>query len=297
MALDDLSTGGRENVQHLMAAHRFRLVVDTVTHQPVLDRLVQDADTVYHLAAVVGVQAVINSPIHTIETNIMGTAAVLRACSRLRRRLVLASTSEIYGKSERVPFSEEDDRLLGPTSRSRWSYSESKAVDEFLAYAYYKEAQLPVVIVRLFNTIGPRQSGRYGMVVPRMVGQALAGQPITVYGDGRQTRCFADVRDVVRGMVALSACPGAYGQAFNLGSTREITILDLARLIKSLLDSPSEIVLVPYAEAYDDGFEDTLRRVPDVSKVSAAIGWQSTTPLEETILNVASFLRCRPGNP
>ena len=293
--IDDLSTGRLENVQHLMAHPRFHLAIDTITNDMVMDRLVSACDIIYHLAAAVGVKLIVQSPVHTIETNIMGTAAIFRAAKRYRRPVLLTSTSEIYGKSESVPFAEDDDRLLGPTTRSRWCYSESKAVDEFLALAYWKEYGLPVVIVRLFNTIGPRQSGRYGMVVPRFVGQALAGEPLTVYGDGRQTRCFADVRDIVRGMVALAECPQAKGQVFNLGSDREIAIADLARLVISITGSKSGIVYLPYEQAYEAGFEDMQRRVPDVSKVAALIGWRATIPLEESIRAIADYMREAEG--
>jgi len=233
---------------------------------------------------------VVEAPVRTIETNVMGTAAVLRMAQRHGRQVVLASTSEVYGKTEQVPFREEDDRLLGPTTVTRWCYSESKALDEFLALAYSREHGLPVVIVRLFNTAGPRQSGRYGMVVPRLVGQALAGEPLTVYGDGSQTRCFADVRDIVRGMVALAACPQAQGQVFNLGSSREVTVNDLARLIIAVTGSQSTIVHVPLSQVYGPGFEEAYRRVPDVSKVKALIGWEAMTPLAETIARVAEAL-------
>jgi UDP-glucose 4-epimerase len=221
----------------------------------------------------------------------MGTSAVFRVANRYRRKVILTSTSEIYGKSNKVPFAEDDDRLLGPTTRSRWSYSTSKAVDEFLALAYWKERGLPTVIVRLFNTIGPRQTGRYGMVVPRFVGQALANKPITVYGDGTQSRCFADVREVVRGIQTLAECAAAEGQVFNLGSSREISISDLARLVISVTGSASEIVYVPYEQAYEAGFEDMLRRVPDTSKVTGLIGWTHQVPLEDTLRNVADHIR------
>jgi len=291
--IDDLSTGCLENIQHLMNNSRFRFAVDTITNEAVMDRMASECDIIYHLAAAVGVEMIIRSPIHTIETNIMGSAAVLQVANRYRRKVVLASTSEIYGKSDQVPFAEDDDRVLGPTIHSRWSYSTSKAVDEFLALAYSKERGLPVVIIRFFNTIGPRQTGRYGMVVPRFVAQALTGQPITVYGDGKQTRCFADVRDLVRGVVALAECPEAVGQVFNLGSTREVSIADLARLVVSLTDSSSEIIYIPYDQAYELGFEDMQRRVPDVSKVGALIGWGTTFTLETTILDVAKDLRAR----
>ena len=289
--IDDLSTGRLENVQHLQDNPRFHLAVDSITNEAVMDPLASECDIIYHLAAAVGVELIVRSPVHTIETNIMGTAAVLRVARRYQRKVLLASTSEIYGKSTKLPFAEDDDRVLGPTTRSRWSYSTSKATDEFLALAYHKEYGLPVVIVRLFNTIGPRQTGRYGMVVPRFVAQALAGEPLTVYGDGTQTRCFADVRDVVRGIVALTNHPEAEGQVFNLGSNREISIADLARLVIAITGSTSKIVYVPYEQAYEAGFEDMLRRVPDVSKVAGLIGWKAAIPLEDTIGAVADELR------
>ena len=289
--IDDLSTGRLENVQHLQDNPRFHLAVYSITNEAVMDPLASECDIIYHLAAAVGVELIVRSPVHTIETNIMGTAAVLRVARRYQRKVLLASTSEIYGKSTKLPFAEDDDRVLGPTTRSRWSYSTSKATDEFLALAYHKEYGLPVVIVRLFNTIGPRQTGRYGMVVPRFVAQALAGEPLTVYGDGTQTRCFADVRDVVRGIVALTNHPEAEGQVFNLGSNREISIADLARLVIAITGSTSKIVYVPYEQAYEAGFEDMLRRVPDVSKVAGLIGWKAAIPLEDTIGAVADELR------
>jgi UDP-glucose 4-epimerase len=288
---DDLSTGRLENVAHLRDNPRFHVAVGPITNEALMDRLASKCTIIYHLAAAVGVELVVRSPLQTIETNVMGTAAVLRVAGRYRCKVVLASTSEIYGKSNQVPFAEDDDRVLGPTTRSRWSYSTSKAVDEFLTLAYQRERGLPAVIVRLFNTIGPRQSGRYGMVVPRFVAQALAGQPLTVYGDGSQTRCFADVRDVVLGITALAQCPAAEGQVFNLGSSREITIADLARLVIAVTGSKSEIVRIPYDQAYEAGFEDTQRRVPDVSRVAALIGWQATIPLEESIRAVAEHLK------
>jgi UDP-glucose 4-epimerase len=292
-AIDDLSTGRVENVEHLRQDRRFHLVVDTITNEAALDPLVGSCDILYHLAAVVGVEMVVRSPIRTIETNVMGTAAVLRAANRYHCKTVLASTSEIYGKSDRLPYGEEDDRVLGPTTCSRWSYAASKAVDEFLALAHGKEHSLPVVIVRLFNTIGPRQTGRYGMVVPRFVAEALSGRPLTVHGDGRQTRCFADVRDVVRGMVALATCPQAEGHIYNLGSRREISIQELACLVLSLTGSSSEIVHIPYEQVYEAGFEDTQRRVPDVSRVQALTGWQTTIALEESILAVAAHIQAQ----
>jgi len=293
--IDDLSTGRLENIQHLTSNPRFHFAIDTIMNEVVMDRLASECEVIYHLAAAVGVELIVHSPVHTIETNIMGTAAVFRVANRYRRKVVLTSTSEIYGKSDKAPFAEDDDRVLGPTTRSRWSYSTSKAVDEFLALAYHKERGLPVVIVRLFNTIGPRQTGRYGMVVPRFVAQALGGRILTVYGDGKQTRCFADVRDIVRGIVALAECPQAEGQVFNLGSTCEIAIADLARLVLAITGSQSEIVYIPYDHAYESGFEDLQRRVPDISRVQQLIGWTPTIPLEESIRAVAEHLRENGG--
>ncbi len=290
-AIDDLSSGRLENLQACIGRPHFQLAIDTITNEVVMDRLASECDAIFHLAAAVGVEMIVRSPVHTIETNIMGAAAVFRVANRYRRKVLLTSTSEIYGKSDKLPFAEDDDRVLGPTTRSRWSYSTSKAVDEFLALAYHKERGLPVVIVRLFNTIGPRQTGRYGMVVPRFVAQALAGEPLTVYGDGSQTRCFADVRDVVRAIVALAECPQANGQIFNLGSTREVRIADLARTVIALTGSRSEIQYVPYERAYEAGFEDMQRRAPDTRRVEALIGWRATTPLEDSIRAVAEELR------
>jgi len=305
--IDDLSTGRFQNIEHLTKNPRFHFAIESVTNPVVMDRLVSQSDVVYHLAAAVGVQLIVKSPVHTLETNILGTQAVLSAASRYRCKVFLASTSEIYGKSEKVPFREDDDRVLGPTSRSRWSYSTSKAVDEFLAFAYWKERGLPTVIGRLFNTIGPRQTGRYGMVVPRFVGQALRGEPITVYGDGQQTRCFCDVQDVVRAIRMLMEHPGAVGEAFNIGSTDEITILALAQkvlhLVEAFKDStgratpgvkPAGIVFIPYEKAYEAGFEDMQRRVPDISKLRRLTGWEPQVPLEDTLRNIIQEYQNRP---
>ncbi|MGQ9668176.1 MAG: NAD-dependent epimerase/dehydratase family protein, partial [Anaerolineae bacterium] len=248
--IDDLSTGRFENIAHLAGHPSFRFAIETITNETVMDRLVSECDVIFHLAAAVGVQLVVSRPVQVIETNVYGSAMVLRLANRYRCKVLLASTSEVYGKGLQVPFREEDDRLLGPTTRSRWSYACSKAMDEFLALAYHKQYNLPMVIFRLFNIIGPRQTGRYGMVVPRFVRQALRGDPITVYGDGRQTRCFLDVRDAVRAITGLAEAPSAVGQVFNVGSTEEISILGLAQRVKALTGSPSEIVFIPYAQAY-----------------------------------------------
>ena len=289
--VDDLSTGRFENVEPLTRNPRCQAVVETITNETVMDRLVSECDILYHLAAAVGVELIVKSPVNTIETNVMGTEIVLRTARRYRKKVLIASTSEIYGKSEGTPYREDDDRLLGPTTRSRWSYSTSKALDEFLALAYHKEMGLPVVIFRLFNTVGPRQRGRYGMVVPRFVRQAMANERITVYGDGQQSRCFCNVRDAVRAVVGLTEAPAAEGEVFNVGSTAEISIIDLARRIKQKTASTSEIVLVPYEEATAPGFEDMRRRVPDISKIQRMIGWQPTINLDQTLDQIIAHFR------
>jgi UDP-glucose 4-epimerase len=260
-----------------------------------MDRLVSECGIVYHLAAAVGVELIVRDPIHTIETNVLGTSAVLRIANRYRRKVILASSSEIYGKSNDAPFREDGDRVMGPTTRSRWAYANSKAMDEFLALAYHKQRGLPVVICRFFNTIGPRQTGRYGMVVPRFVRQALAGEPLTVYGTGQQSRCFADVADVVWAVQRLASHPDAEGQVFNLGSTHEITILELARRVIALTGSRSEIVLLPYEEAYEPGFEDMQRRVPDISRAAALIGYRPRRTLDETLNRIIAHFRAQTG--
>ncbi len=262
----------------------------------VLDRLVSECDVIFHMAAAVGVRLIIQEPVHTIETNVMGTETVLKTALRYRARVLVASTSEVYGKSGKVPFNEDDDVVLGPTSRHRWAYAASKMVDEFLALAYHHERGLPVTIFRLFNTVGPRQTGRYGMVIPRLVQQALRGELLTVYGDGSQSRCFCNVADSVRGIVGLADAPQALGQVFNIGSTDEITILELARRTLALVRGSDagwrdQITFIPYAEAYAAGFEDMQRRVPDTTKVREAIGWTPEIPLDETLRQVIAFYR------
>jgi len=296
--MDDLSTGRFDNIAHLVGQPAFHFAIDSITNDMVLDRLTSECDMVFHLAAAVGVELIVRQPVHTIETNVMGTEAVLRTAARYHARVLIASTSEVYGKGSRVPFSEDDDVLLGPTKKNRWAYAASKMVDEFLGLAYYHEKNLPVTIMRFFNTVGPRQTGRYGMVVPRLVGQTLAGQPLTVYGDGQQSRCFCDVADVVRAALALAARPDTAGEVFNVGGTKEITILNLARLILQVLSPQSpptvddpRIHFVPYADAYAPGFEDMRRRVPDTSKLHALTGWTPVVPLAETIQRVADALR------
>jgi UDP-glucose 4-epimerase len=291
--IDDLSTGLFENIEPLAENPNFRFAIETITNTAVMDRLVSECDIIYHLAAAVGVDLIVSRPIHVIETNVRGTDIVLQTARRYRKKVLIASTSEIYGKSNNAPFGEEDDRLLGATTKSRWSYSSSKALDEFLALAYHKEAGLPVVIFRLFNTVGPRQRGRYGMVIPRFVRWALAGEPIQVYGDGQQTRCFANVSDVVTAMIQLADCPEANGEVFNIGTQEEIAILDLARKVKERTGSKSEIVMVPYSEAYEAGFEDMLRRVPDIRKIKRAIGWEPQKTLDHTLDEIIASFRSR----
>jgi UDP-glucose 4-epimerase len=313
--IDNLSTGRFENIAHLTDHPRFRFAIDTITNEVVMDRLVSECDVIFHLAAAVGVELIVRDPVHVIETNILGTHAVLKVANRYRKKVLIASTSEIYGKNNHVPFREDHDRLLGPTTKARWSYSTSKAVDEFLGLAYHRQMGLPVVIFRLFNTVGPRQTGQYGMVVPRFVQQALRGKPLTVYGDGQQTRCFCDVEDAVRAIIGLAECPEAVGQVFNIGSTEEISFVDLARKVLALVDdaqtskgareqggggaeensplrpgtSVPRLKYVPYDQAYEAGFEDMRRRVPDISKIKATIGWEPQVPLEETLRRVIAY--------
>ena len=291
IVIDDLSTGQIANIEHLKGNPSFEYVIDSVMNRPLLAELVDRADGVFHLAAAVGVKLIIESPVRTIETNVRGTEIVLEAANKKKKPVLLTSTSEVYGKAGKIPFSEDDDLVLGSTTRGRWSYACTKALDEFLAIAYFHEMRLPVVVVRLFNTVGPRQTGRYGMVVPSFVRQALAGKPITVYGDGSQSRCFGYVGDVVRVLPALLADERARGQVFNVGSQEEVTILELARRVKDRLASPSPIVTVPYDEAYEAGFEDMQRRVPDISKVRALTGFEPTTRLDEIIDRVSEYCR------
>lgn len=291
VAIDDLSTGRAANIAHLRPLPHFQFVRETITNSLVLDRLTSEADVVVHLAAAVGVQLIVEDPVRTIRTNVMGTEGVLEAAHRYGCKVLIASTSEVYGKGVRVPFREDDDRLMGPTSRSRWAYAESKAVDEFLSLAYHHQFGLPVVVMRFFNTVGPRQTGRYGMVVPRFVRAALAGEPLEVYGDGTQSRCFADVADVVRAIVALAAEPRALGQVFNVGATEEITIRGLAERVLALTGSTSPVRLVPYDEAYAPGFEDMQRRVPSIDKLAALIGYAPAHSLDDTLRRVVAYER------
>ena len=288
--IDDLSTGSIDNIAHLKTNPRFHYTIDTVANEPLLAELIDRCDTVVHLAAAVGVKLIVEQPVRTIETNVHGTEVVLKIANKKKKLVLIASTSEVYGKSTIVPFQEDADLVLGPTSKHRWAYACSKMIDEFLALAYWKERKLPVIIVRLFNTVGPRQTGQYGMVVPNFVQQALAGQPITVFGDGTQSRSFTYVGDVVRAVVALINEPRATGEVFNIGNGREITISDLAARIKQMTGSQSPIVKIPYDQAYEAGFEDMPRRVPDISKIRALVGYEPTVELDEILTRViASF--------
>lgn len=291
VVIDDLSTGSIENISHMKGHAKFSYVLDTVMNRPLLIELVDQADVVFHLAAAVGVQLIVEQPVHTIETNIKTTEIVLELCARKGKPLLLTSTSEVYGKLGNHQFSEKDDLVLGPTSRSRWCYAASKIIDEFLAIAYFKEKKLPVVIVRLFNTIGPRQTGQYGMVVPRFVKQALLKRPITVYGDGKQRRSFTWVGDVVNAIITLIQHPKAYGEVFNIGNNKEISIYELAMLVKEIAKSESDIIFVPYEEAYEMGFEDMSRRLPDISKIQQLVGYKPTLDLPEILELIISHYR------
>mgnify|MGYP006278982901 CR=1 FL=1 len=289
--LDDLSTGKIENLDGVRGHENLEVTIEEIENEPLLRELIDRAEVVFHLAAAVGVKLIVEDPVRTIETNIYGTELLLKHCSTKGKKLVLASTSEVYGKGTKERFAEEDDLVFGPTTRSRWSYGCSKAIDEFLALAYNQSRGLPAVIVRFFNTVGPRQVGRYGMVVPRFVQQALEGGPITVYGDGRQVRCFAHVREVVESVCRLVDCPEADGQIYNVGSGEPVTIEGLARRVQQLVNPEAEITYTPYEEAYGPGFEDIRRRVPDVTKLRETIGFHPTAGLEEIIRDVRDHLR------
>jgi UDP-glucose 4-epimerase len=291
VVIDDLSTGSIENIAHLKSDKRFSYVIDTVTNEPLLAELIDRVDVVFHLAAAVGVKLIVEQPVHTIETNVHGTEVVLKHANKKKKLVFIASTSEVYGKSAAVPFREGADLVLGATVKHRWAYACSKLIDEFLALAYWKERKLPVVIVRLFNTVGPRQTGQYGMVLPTFVRQALAGQPITVFGDGQQSRSFTYVGDVVDALVKLAVEPKAVGEVFNIGATTEVTISELANRVKALTGSSSPIHLVPYDEAYEAGFEDMPRRVPDIAKICALIGYRPKLELDEIITSVVEHIR------
>jgi UDP-glucose 4-epimerase len=289
--LDNLSTGAMENIEHLKPHPGFRYVIDTVTNEPVLAELIDGADVVFHLAAAVGVKLIVEAPVHTIETNVHGTEVVLKHANKKKKLVVVASTSEVYGKSTDVPFREDTDLVMGPTTKHRWAYACSKAIDEFLALAYWKERKLPVIIVRFFNTVGPRQTGRYGMVIPNFVRQGLAGQPITVHGDGTQTRSFCYVGDVVEALQRLVAEPRAIGEVFNVGNTEEISIRALAEKVRDITGGRSEIVTIPYDQAYEAGFEDMPRRVPDLAKISHLIGYAPEVGLDEILARVVDHFQ------
>jgi UDP-glucose 4-epimerase len=291
--IDDLSTGSISNIQHLKIHPQFTYYIDSVHNTHLMAELVDLSDVVYHLAAAVGVRLIMDSPVRTIETNIRCTEIVLSLAETKRKRVLITSTSEVYGKKDQVPFREDDDLVLGPTNKSRWSYACSKAIDEFLAIAYWKERKVPTVVARLFNTVGPRQTGRYGMVIPNFVTQALTGADITVFGDGSQTRCFTHVDDAVNALVSIAAHPAANGEVYNVGGNHEITILELATRIKEMTGSKSKIVLVPYNKAYEEGFEDMVRRVPDTTKLNRLTGYQTTVSLEETLTSIIEDQRFR----
>jgi UDP-glucose 4-epimerase len=291
--LDDLSTGSIDNIEHLKRDPRFHFTLESVHNEPVLAEMIDRCDVVYHLAAAVGVKLIVESPVRTIETNVHGTEVVLKHANKKKKKVLITSTSEVYGKSADVPFHEDQDLVMGPTTKGRWSYACSKALDEFLAIAYWHEKKLPVVIVRLFNTVGPRQTGRYGMVIPSFIQQALTGEPITVYGDGNQSRAFGYVGDVVQAIANLAHHPAAVGQVFNIGNTQEITINELADLVKKITGSNSEIVHIPYDRAYEQGFEDMPRRVPDVSKIRQLIGYQPSVDLESILVKIITSMRER----
>lgn len=291
VALDDLSTGRLENIDHLIAQPGFDYQHGSVIDASLVAKLVDQCDATVHLAAAVGVRLIVERPVHAIETNVRGTEVVLGAAARARRMVVIVSTSEVYGKSERAPFAEDDDLVLGATVHSRWAYACSKALDEWLALAYAREQRVPVIVTRLFNTVGPRQTGRYGMVLPTFAAQAVRGEPLTVFGSGEQTRCFAHVKDVVEAIRRLADTPAALGQVFNIGSDREVAINRLAEMVREAAGSRSPIVHVPYAEAYGQGFEDMQRRVPDVRKLERTIGFRPTTSLEQIIADVVAEQR------
>ncbi len=287
--IDDLSTGSMDNIREARESRRFQYCIGTIFDKPLLAELIDDAEIVFHLAAAVGVLNIVESPVRTIETNVGGSELVLELAAKKKKRVLIASTSEVYGKSTKFPFSEEDDLVLGPTTKGRWSYACSKAIDEFLALAYHRERRLPVTIVRLFNTVGPRQTGRYGMVLPTFVQQALSGEPLTVFGNGEQSRCFTQVSDIVRGLVQCISCDAGVGQVFNLGNTQEVTMNALAGKVIRATGSTSRIKYLDYDEAYGVGFEDMQRRVPDISKAHQWFGYAPTQSLDDIIKSVVAY--------
>jgi UDP-glucose 4-epimerase len=295
--LDNLSTGSMENIRHLKASPQMQYHLDNIDNRQLVAELVDDADIIVHLAAAVGVKLIVESPVRTIETNVNGTQRILEAAAKKRKLVVTASTSEVYGKNTNVPFHEDADLVLGPTTKGRWSYAASKALDEFLALSYWKEKKLPVIVVRLFNTVGPRQTGRYGMVLPNFVKAALAHEPISVYGDGKQTRCFCDVRDTVEALIRLIDSQRAIGEVVNIGNTEEISIEALAHLVKDRTASASTVEFIPYDQAYEPGFEDMMRRVPSVDKLFSITGFRPQTSLNEIVDRVALYFREKAATP
>jgi len=293
--IDDLSTGTFENIHHLKSNQKFHYTIDSVHNHPVTAELVDQVDVVFHLAAAVGMKLIVESPVRTIETNVRGTEVVLNIANKKKKKVLVASTSEVYGLSTDVPFREDGNLVMGATTKGRWSYACSKAIDEFLALAYWRERKLPTIVVRLFNTVGPRQTGQYGMVIPTFVKQALAGRPLTVYGDGQQRRCFGYVGDVVGALIKLMDEPTAVGQVFNIGSNEEISILDLANRVKELTKSDSEIIFVPYDEAYEEGFEDMPRRIPDITKIKELVGFAPKMKLDGILQSVIDHQSGRPS--
>ena len=291
LVLDNLSTGSIDNIAHLKGREGFEYFIDTVNNEPLLAELIDRSDVVFHLAAAVGVKLIVEQPVYTIETNVHGTEVVLKHANKKKKLVVIASTSEVYGKSEDVPFREDSDLVMGPTPKHRWAYACSKAIDEFLALAYWKERKLPVIIVRFFNTVGPRQTGTYGMVIPNFVRQALAGEAITVFGDGKQTRSFSHVADIVGALLKLVAEPRAVGQVINIGNTQEVSIRALAERVRDLTGSQSPIKLVPYDEAYESGFEDMPRRVPDLTRIEGLIGYRPRYSLDDILTQVIEYFR------
>ncbi len=290
-SVDDLSTGSIHNIQHLKTHDRFHYTIDSCSNVQLMAELVDGADVIYHLAAAVGVKLIVESPVRTIETNIKLTEIMLNLANKKKRPIFVASTSEVYGKSEQLPFKEDGDLVMGATNKGRWSYACSKAIDEFLSIAYWKEKKLPTVVARLFNTVGPRQTGQYGMVVPNFVRQAMSGKPITVFGDGKQSRCFTHVSDVVRALIGLMETEANYGNVFNIGNNVEITMGDLAKQVREMCASKSEIVNIPYEKAYEEGFEDMPRRVPDITKITNAIGWRPSIALPQILTDVIEYHR------
>jgi UDP-glucose 4-epimerase len=291
LILDNLSTGSIDNIAHLKGRPGFEYFVDSVNNEPLLAELIDRSDVVFHFAAAVGVKLIVEQPVHTIETNVHGTEVVLKHANKKKKLVIVASTSEVYGKSNDVPFREDSDLVLGPTPKHRWAYACSKAIDEFLALAYWKERKLPVIIVRFFNTVGPRQTGQYGMVIPNFVRQALAGEPITVFGDGKQSRAFTHVTDVVGALLKLMIEPRAVGQVINIGTAQEVTIEELAERVRTLSGSSSIIKYIPYEEAYESGFEDMPRRVPDLARAKALIGYEPKQTLDDILTQVIDYFR------